>query len=747
VPIGVYTVHFISPDYEPKAISGVSIVGGGSATFAITLDRLNALTAVGGVVEPTGFGMPASLQVTVTGASGPVTYQWEQIRGPTQVTLSSTTAAQPSFDTATLDEILAGGAVEVEREPRPGLLGIDHGQLEEMSWEFRVTVSDGQWTTTADVVVKPASVQGATFSFPLGLVAIANDAEAASYAWTMTAPAGSAATLRGTTTRNPWLIPDVVGVYTLTNTAPDPDAVVTLRADEWVSMTTTVNCGACHHEQRDQWTETGHADMLQRGLDGELAPYYNEECIGCHTLGYDRGADNGGFDDIAEAMSWEFPPLGPGTYEMLPPELKGFANIQCESCHGPGNNHFAVPGTMKKSIAAAACAACHQEEPYHDLIGQWRTSGHANLELAIEEGTTEMRGTTAAHCGRCHSGQGFIRWSEQLLAGNNGNITKPDGTAADLTYLQELGLTKAEIQPQTCATCHDPHTTQLRIPEGSTFTVPAGYAVEELGAGSICIACHNTRNGLRDDTHPPTSYSAPHVAAQGDVFMGRNAYFVSGYQISDHAAIENTCATCHVTLVPESIDTHGVNHTFKADRTICSTCHGPGVTGNAITAQVELALADVAWSAGEGVRTALTDRVLAGLSYRVRAWDPVTDLYSSSSSSSSNVVLVDAPTAVAMIEVHGSAGFTLTLPNPITITWSNGTQTTTSEVTFQLGSLKDMSTPTPLVIFPVDSDLVKGLWNYFLIHGDASGGMHNPSFVLEVLDATRVRLDLWRSSL
>ncbi len=750
VPVGVYAVHFDNPDYEPKTISGVSIVGGGSATFTIMLERLNPLEAVGGVVEPTGFGMPAALGVTVTGAAGPITYQWEQIGGPTQVTLSSPTAAQPTFTTGTLEEILASGAVEVELEPRAGLVGIDHGQLEEMTYEFRATVSaltmtDGQWTTTATVQVKPASVQGGGFSFPTGLVAIANDAEAPSYAWTMTAPAGSSAVLQGATTRNPSFIPDVPGTFTLTNSAPDPDTVVTLRADEWLSMTTSVNCGACHHDQRDAWQGTGHATMLQRGLDGELAPYYNEECIGCHTLGYDRGADNGGFDDIAEAMSWEFPPLGPGTYAMLPDELKGFANIQCESCHGPGGDHFGSPDTMKKSLAVSACATCHQEEPYHDLVGQWRTSGHANLELALEDATTEARGTTAAHCGRCHSGQGFVRWSQQILAGNSGNITKPDGSAADLAYLQQLGLTRAEIQPQTCATCHDPHTTGLRIPEDATITLPSGYTVTELGAGTLCIACHNTRNGQRDDDHPPTSFSAPHVAAQGDVFMGKNAFFVSGYQISDHAAIQDTCATCHVTLVPDSVDTMGVNHTFKADRSICATCHGPGVTGTAISAQVELALEDVGYAAAEGVRETLASLVLGGQSYRVRAWDPATDLYSSTSSSSSNIVLAEAPTGVALVEIHGQSGFTMTMPNPVTITWTDGTSTTSSEVSFQLGSLKDMST-TPVTLFTFDSILVKGLWNYFLIHGDGSGGMHNPSFVLEVLANTRDELDLWRAS-
>jgi hypothetical protein len=53
----------------------------------------------------------------------------------------------------------------------------------------------------------------------------------------------------------------------------------------------------------------------------------------------------------------------------------------------------------------------------------------------------------------------------------------------------------------------------------------------------------------------------------------------------------------------------------------------------------------------------------------------------------------------------------------------------------------------PHRVLPVDSDVVKALWNYFLLHGDASGGMHNPEFVFEVIEATQARLIAWRASL
>ncbi|MCJ7782688.1 MAG: hypothetical protein MUP41_02070, partial [Desulfobacterales bacterium] len=37
----------------------------------------------------------------------------------------------------------------------------------------------------------------------------------------------------------------------------------------------------------------------------------------------------------------------------------------------------------------------------------WPKSKHANKELAVHEATWEGRKEAAAHCGRCHSEQGF----------------------------------------------------------------------------------------------------------------------------------------------------------------------------------------------------------------------------------------------------------------------------------------------------------------------------------------------------
>ena len=43
-------------------------------------------------------------------------------------------------------------------------------------------------------------------------------------------------------------------------------------------------------------------------------------------------------------------------------------------------------------------------------------------------------------------------------------------------------------------------------------------------------------------------------------------------------------------------------------------------------------------------------------------------------------------------------------------------------------------------VFAADSTLVKASWNYDLLNGDGSFGIHNPSWETQVIDATLAAL-------
>ncbi len=96
-------------------------------------------------------------------------------------------------------------------------------------------------------------------------------------------------------------------------------------------------CGRCHAQTVAQWSRTAHAHAMQtlarEGKEGDPA------CIGCHVTVRER---------------WTTPDLRPAAPD---PNL---VDVQCEACHGPGNQHRR--GTGMNRVAEAVCRGCHTEE-------------------------------------------------------------------------------------------------------------------------------------------------------------------------------------------------------------------------------------------------------------------------------------------------------------------------------------------------------------------------------------------------
>lgn len=355
---------------------------------------------------------------------------------------------------------------------------------------------------------------------------------------------------------------------------------------------------------------------------------------------------------------------------------------------------LAVAATAAIAVAALGAADARRE--------QWARSAHARRVLTVQA-TVELRGTTAAHCGRCHSEQGYRAWLPQLLRGNVGPITQPDGSPATVPFLASLGMTRFSIRPQTCATCHN-NDFSLRI-EGSTPLLPAGFRARRVGAGAVCMTCHNTRNGaVTWNTPNPGRFTGPHAPAQADVIMGKNVYFVNFGEnfISPHAIFTgDSCATCHVKLNPAS-------HTFKAQKTVCTNCHGGNFTAERVQRGTEGLLEDLV--------EAINDRAMASKNRiaTVGAWDPKTDKTTANFPVNAGQITAFEPT-----EFHGQMGLILKVGG--------------QDVYSLFADIKDSS---GAVVFPTSDVIVRGSWNYFLFHGDASKGVHNPRFYRTVILAT-----------
>lgn len=581
VDIGGYSLTFHLAGYvDQMAMAMVSLAGATTVTVKMTADPSSLVPPTLAVTDnlKAGFAASVELDVAATGGKAPYTYAWKQTGGPT-VTLTNPTAQKPTFTTVDLKTQLGGKAAEA----RFGVLGINSDEAGAYAFEVTVTDAagavattevkvnstrtstslrnvpvgvpvflqgDGTWptfapTTPTTAVTCTADTDcaaglictgtttksctagcNAAHACPTGLSCSSSTANGTcnkqtAWAWTLTLPTGSTATLSDATTQFPSFTPDKAGAYTVTDTVSGRKLKV--YAGTWTGVMTDATqgaCTACHDHgaksgllgldlaEFETWKGSAHYSSLQKKLDGVDTSFFAEECLSCHALGYEKTAANNGFDDAMAGSGWMFPAkMQAGNYDQLKAtntnKLNDLAGIQCENCHGPqtttaphtksgsaanytvtctknadcdsgrcdlvtGSTTIGkcIPDiTSRISWSADVCASCHQEEPFSYKPAQWATSGHADLAVAINEGAVEKRSPQS--CGRCHAGQGFGRYAKQLSQGYVGNLTS-DGNPLDTSAtptnhlatnaeLNNIGLNLGEVQAITCQTCHDPH--------------------------------------------------------------------------------------------------------------------------------------------------------------------------------------------------------------------------------------------------------------------------------------------------
>ena len=679
LPAGVYVLTLTRAGYVTQTVPGVSV--GANGTTHVTISLATDTTSSDGlavVVQDNvsaGYGSAVTLTAHVTatdGDAGGVTYAWTQTGGsPAALTGAST--ASLSFRTLSLasakleanpSAVLGpydGGAL-VPARFGPMAIGID----ETGNYQFALTVADaaGHTATTSAIVWATAPTSGlrsVPFNVPVWLEgdSVAADGGAmTTWSWVLSAPSGSQSQLAQASTPFPSFTPDRPGSYSVTETvsghstsiyASGWDGVSGIASQpgsgtDYVVQGCTAQChmgsvqfpnldldGGAAPDMFPPWAATPHAGAFADGIDGVLGPAFGPSCLQCHTLGYSPVArGNGGFDDEATKDGWTFPAtLDAGNYAALvatQPDLAQRGGVQCESCHGPKNlDVMGVDDTAAVSFGEGVCSQCHSQGD------QWKGSLHADLQVAIEEGSTT--GPAPANCGRCHSAQGFAVYTEELLAGctaagsgsclltSNGAPPADGGAnAPDGASFARIGLAPATVQPLTCAACHDPHGIagnpyQLRVFD--TATLMNGLSVSGVGAGAVCMVCHNSRpaypsvgdgaviaNGLSSASPLIT----PHNGTQADVLYGANAYFMPSATPSPHLAVGDTCAGCHE-RIPNAAETDAgqtSNHSFIADLSICKSCHAAAFDGASVQTQTQAQMAQLDTAIFEAIGTLLS---------------------------------------------------------------------------------------------------------------------------------------------
>ncbi|MBI5608432.1 MAG: carboxypeptidase regulatory-like domain-containing protein [Deltaproteobacteria bacterium] len=768
VPIGAYQLTVSLAGYTTTQINNVGVVALNTTNVGAALAADSKTGGAPAIVVASdllaGYDANVALKATVTDPdsdAAKLSYQWAQTGG-LPVALTNATSNTLTFKTLSLPK-----SKTFATPIRFGVVGISPDDAGH--YTFSLTVKDLQGhSSTANVTVMAAAPGAGLRNVTLGLpVYLQGDATVTSWNWTLdtTGAPGSTAKLVDATTQFPHFTPDAKGAYVLTETVAKMS--LTVYAGSWAGMYNgTEVCKACHNntvapDPFADWAKTNH---LQGSIDKFNAvkggAYFGQACLECHTVGYSPFVDNGGFDDVQKNNGWVFKPAA-GNWDALQkdhPDLGKLAGVQCENCHGPNNSQGHSSSGMGKttavvndlhfarvSMSTAVCAQCHQEGPHHYKPAQWQTSGHANPALA-DRGTFEASGTNAAHCGRCHAAQGFVLYADQLSKGISGNLVKADGSAADEAWLRANGLQRSTVEPQTCQTCHDPHSAdhpaQVRLYDNLPVLPNGMTGITGAGTGATCMACHNTRNGEHTDfVAATTSTSGPHAPAQTDVLYGFNAYFMPRFTPSKHLAVTDTCAACHVKIPTEAqvAEKETANHAFKPDEKVCVSCHAANVDGKALKGVIAMQMNELGQSIGAAAKVLAAQAIAANGKLVVRA-NNGNGLYSSSSSTTYNVDLTDVPTSIEAKYVGTSFFLWFTMPKAISITWTDNTTTSVTQFGVSWTALQTPVAGKNAPVIAAGTTVFKGIWNMQLLHNDKSNGLHNPTFFSETINATKAAM-------
>ena len=430
-------------------------------------------------------------------------------------------------------------------------------------------------------------------------------------------------------------------------------------------------CTECHANIQTTVLKTPHATAFTAAEFAAAGGQTNSSCLACHTVGYKLPT---GF--VSKSAT---------------PKL---ANVQCENCHGPAANHAANPNDFtvipQVEIAATVCGGCHNG-PMQPTYAEWNSSEHSAVTPAVLQSMASSSANISG-CGRCHSGS--VRLA--LLDGQN-----------------PVSLTNDLNVPITCVVCHDPHQTteypaQVRNPLHSTnyysLTTSTNFSTAYNPNINICGQCHNSRGAAWTDTS-----RAPHHSQQYNLLLGSIGELATGsstfnpgahaglpasanYSLSGTFYLTNQCVSCHMQKdVPPATT---LSHAFTfGNYNVCLNCH-PTNPDQLIP---------------EVMFPAVSNRVY-NLKYALDYWA--------------------ANNANPAIRTNGVLPWEYTTPGGL-IWQTNQAGKITGWI--QVDSV-NFSGPNTAGQTLVPDDIKRARFNLYLVLNDGSFGVHNPYFVLNLLD-------------
>jgi hypothetical protein len=207
------------------------------------------------------------------------------------------------------------------------------------------------------------------------------------------------------------------------------------------------NCAQCHSRTNAAWLEGTHGNPDASPSIG-VANLPN--CVRCHNLNRD-----------GELM--------PAAYGVT---ARGV--VSCETCHGGGSAHRGIGPLPRPAPDFTVCAACHNETIPHsttDIAGDFFQSAHA------AGGAVAARESLGARCSMCHSDEGFRQYAP--------NHARQGGYEyIGMAFAGEPD--RVDWSVVQCRTCHDSHTTDLRVAATLDDADEAIFSQQF----NLCTSCH-----------------------------------------------------------------------------------------------------------------------------------------------------------------------------------------------------------------------------------------------------------------
>lgn len=326
---------------------------------------------------------------------------------------------------------------------------------------------------------------------------------------------------------------------------------------------------------------------------------WNANCAGCHTTGFD-----------ATSGRWSE------------------EGVQCEACHGPGQEHIELAqdaGRRADEDEIAEIRAAVYTSPDAQMCGQCHSAGVTadGLPYAadyfpgsnlLDTFTLAAPDDSAHWWPTGHASQVNMQFNEWL---NNGH-------ASSLNNLRDSG----EPIDELCLSCHSADLAfrqrRMALYEDGNLSDPAPQLVTADSAqfGVTCVACHAPHKtgddgervafqtgstdlyALCTQCHSNTNLDFIHYPAQ-EMFEGREIVPNVEAVPSSHFTEEDgpRCATCHMAAVPTgdavSVSSHSLQPVLPGPavnveglQDSCTTCHRRQVNGTQMQALIDDVQAD-----------------------------------------------------------------------------------------------------------------------------------------------------------